>query len=87
MPPHEVVLFNFRPDVSRLRQDALLALIEEWSEVTAARRVNPESSRPELARMSFVELSNGADVVSVSCKLSALEEIEMTAAPARRGSY
>lgn len=86
MPPHEVLLFNFRPDVSRLRQDELLALIEEWQEVSVARRVNPEARRPELARMSFVELADGADVVSLGSRLSAIAEIEMTAAPARRGS-
>ncbi|MER8389503.1 hypothetical protein [Mesorhizobium sp. M0965] len=85
MPQPDVLLFNFKSDVPRLRRDELLATIEGWSEVKAAQYLNPTAKRAETARMGYVELTEGADTEAVGRKLSELVEVEMTQEPARRG--
>ena len=78
------VMFNFRPDVSRLQRTILLHQIEDWAPVASAALVDPEATHPEVQRMAFVYVNDAAAVDAVVNHLNELQEVEVAFTPAER---
>lgn len=82
--PMRSVMFNFRPNVSPQRQDAILAQIETWDGISKTARLKPDAKRPEILRMCYAYVSNNIDIEALLKRLSALPEIESASTPAER---
>jgi hypothetical protein len=78
------VLFTFSPQVSRERQEALLAQIGTWQGVKKVARLKPDAQHPEIWRMCYADIEDGADIEAMVERLAALPEVESAASPAER---
>jgi hypothetical protein len=82
-PMHSIV-FNFQPQISLEEQDALLAEINGWDEISKAARLKPESKNPVLLGMCYVYVNNSVELEIIVKRLSAFPEIESASIPAER---
>lgn len=78
------LIFNFRADVEREKQDHILEKISSWNGVIKATRLKSDAKDPRLSRMSQVYLENSADADGIVKKLSETPEIEQASFPAER---
>jgi len=78
------VIFNFRTHVGKEKQDHILKKISSWDGVVKATRLKPETSDPDVSRMSQVYIHSHADAESIVKKLSETPEIEQASVPANR---
>jgi hypothetical protein len=78
------VIFNFRPEVEREKQDRILQKISSWSGVIKATRLKSDAKDPRVSRMSQVYIENSADAKGIVKKLSDTPEIEQASLPAER---
>ena len=83
--PVHPIMFNFRPEVSSERQEAVLKDINTWGGIRQAGHLNPEAKHPLARRMSYAYVGDEADPHSVVKRLRKLPEIESVSIPAERG--
>lgn len=82
--PMRSVMFNFRPDVSPERQDAVLVQIETWDGISKTAHLKPDTKHADVRRMCYAYVDNNTDVEVLRERLSALPEIESAFIPAER---
>jgi hypothetical protein len=77
------ISFRFRPEVSRERQQKVLAQLNgsAWPAVQQAGYVNPNAHLPALQRMGYAYLAEDADPDTLAEAIAQLPEVE-TAQPA-----
>jgi len=78
-------MFNFRPEVSRDEQDALLERIGGWETINKASRLKPDAKKSVLQRMAYAYVENDADIEKIVERLTDQPEIESASAPTARG--
>jgi hypothetical protein len=79
-----VVTFSFRPEVSRERQEEVLAEIERWKQIEHASHLKPDAKMSELMRLCFAYVKDDADANEVATNLAAMPEIESASSPSVR---
>jgi hypothetical protein len=78
------VMFNFRPGVKLERQEAVLAQIGAWDEISKAVRLKPDAKSLEILRMCYAYVDDNADIEAIVKRLSALPEVESAFLPEAR---
>ncbi len=78
------IVFDFRLDVPRSRQDALLGQINTWQGIRQAGHLKPDAKHPAVVRMCYAYVTDRDELPVLTEKLLALAEVESASIPAPR---
>jgi hypothetical protein len=79
-----LIVFNFRSNVSIEEQDALLLQINSWNGISKAAHLKPDAKSPAILRMCYSYVSSSTELAVLLERLSALPQIESASIPAQR---
>lgn len=79
-----VITFIFRPQITRRRQDELLAEISGWEKIDQAAHLKPDTKLQALERLCYVSVADDADPDTIIHQLAELPEVESASTPAPR---
>ena len=68
--------FTFNPDVSPEQQDSVLDKINNWVEISLAKRLKPDARKQDILRMAYAYINENADTTDIIKRLSGLSEID-----------
>lgn len=78
------IVFDFRLDVPRTQQDALLGQIKTWHGISQVGHLKPDAQQPTIVRMCYAYVTDRGELQVLTEKLLALAEVESASIPAPR---
>lgn len=78
------IVFDFRLDVPRAQQDALIGQIKTWHGISRAGHIKPDAQHPTIVRMCYAYVTDRNELKVLTEKLLALSEVESASIPAAR---